>query len=117
MKDDTKEVLRLRVARVQRAYRHRSLVFRAVWIVAGATVVLIGLAMTVLPGPAIVVLPVGMAMLAAQFAWARRLLDVGIDRGVDVKRRMQARPAAARLLTTMAVLCLAGAVGAYLFLR
>ena len=41
---------------------------------------LAGLAMTVLPGPAIVVLPAGMAMLAAEFAWASRVLDVGIER-------------------------------------
>lgn len=117
MKDDTKEVLRGRVAEVQRAYRHHSIVFRVLWVVAGATIALIGLAMTVFPGPAIVVLPVGMAMLAAEFTWARRLLDVGIERGVDAKRRVQAAPAAARLLTTLAMVCFAGAVVTYLLLR
>lgn len=116
MEDDTKEVLRHRVAQVQRAYGHHNLVFRVVWVVAGATIVLAGLAMTVVPGPAIIVLPVGMAMLAAEFTWARRLLDVGIDRGVDAKRFVQSSRAA-RLLTTLAVLCLAGAVAAYLVLR
>jgi hypothetical protein len=117
VKDDTKEVLRMRVAQVQRAYRHNSILFRILWVVAGATVVLVGLAMTVLPGPAIVVLPVGMAMLAAEFLWARRLLDVGIDRGVDAKRRVQAAGPAARLLTSLAGLCLVGAVVAFLVLR
>lgn len=116
MEDDTKEVLRLRVDRVQRAYGNHNLVFRILWVVAGATIVVAGLAMTFFPGPAIIVLPVGMAMLAAEFTWARRLLDVGIDRGVDAKRFMQKSPAV-RLLTVLTVLCMAGAVAAYLLLR
>lgn len=42
--------------------------------VIGGTVVAIGVAMIVLPGPAIVVIPVGLAILATEFVWARRLL-------------------------------------------
>src|SRR5205814_1814027 len=41
--------------------------------VVGFTVVLIGLVMTVLPGPAILILPIGFAILATEFAWARRV--------------------------------------------
>ena len=40
----------------------------------GFTVLLIGLAMIVLPGPAFIVIPVGLGILALEFAWARRLL-------------------------------------------
>jgi Putative transmembrane protein (PGPGW) len=40
--------------------------------VAGGTVVAIGIAMIVLPGPAIIVIPAGLAILAIEFAWARR---------------------------------------------
>ena len=40
----------------------------------GGTVLLIGIAMTVLPGPAIVVIPAGLAILGLEFAWARRWL-------------------------------------------
>src|SRR5215470_3152204 len=40
----------------------------------GGTVVLIGLALIVLPGPAIVVIPLGLAILGTEFLWARRLL-------------------------------------------
>jgi hypothetical protein len=39
----------------------------------GFTVVLIGLAMIVLPGPAFIVVPLGVAILASEFAWARRV--------------------------------------------
>lgn len=47
---------------------------RIVIAVIGTTVLLIGLAMTVLPGPAIVVIPAGLAILGLEFAWARRWL-------------------------------------------
>jgi tellurite resistance protein TerC len=42
--------------------------------VVGATVLLIGVALVVLPGPAFVVIPVGLAILATEYAWARRWL-------------------------------------------
>ena len=42
--------------------------------VVGLTVLLIGLAMIVLPGPAVVVIPIGLAILATEFVWARNLL-------------------------------------------
>ena len=42
--------------------------------VIGTTVFLIGVAMLVLPGPAIVVIPVGLGILATEFAWARRAI-------------------------------------------
>jgi len=47
---------------------------RLVVIVVGFTVLLLGVAMLVLPGPAVVVIPAGLAILAAEFVWARRLL-------------------------------------------
>ena len=47
---------------------------RVVVAVMGGTVVLIGVAMIVLPGPAVVVIPLGLAILATEFAWAKRLL-------------------------------------------
>jgi uncharacterized protein (TIGR02611 family) len=39
----------------------------------GFSVVLIGLVMIVLPGPAFIVVPLGVAILATEFAWARRV--------------------------------------------
>lgn len=48
---------------------------RAVVAVIGFTVLLIGVAMVVLPGPAVVVIPLGLAILATEFVWAQRLLD------------------------------------------
>jgi tellurite resistance protein TerC len=48
---------------------------RIVILVIGSTVVLLGVAMIVLPGPAVVVIPAGLAILATEFIWARRLLN------------------------------------------
>lgn len=42
--------------------------------VAGGTVLAIGAALLILPGPALVVIPVGLGILALEFAWARRWL-------------------------------------------
>jgi tellurite resistance protein TerC len=43
-------------------------------LILGTSVLLVGVAMIVLPGPAILVIPAGLAILATQFAWARLLL-------------------------------------------
>ena len=43
----------------------------------GITIILLGLALTVLPGPAVVVIPLGLAILATEFTWARRVLKRG----------------------------------------
>jgi uncharacterized protein (TIGR02611 family) len=40
----------------------------------GFTVLIIGIVMIVLPGPALIVIPLGLAILASEFLWARRLL-------------------------------------------
>jgi tellurite resistance protein TerC len=48
---------------------------RLVVAVTGGTVTLIGIALIVLPGPAIVVIPIGLSILATEFAWAKRSLE------------------------------------------
>ena len=52
----------------------------------GATVVLVGIAMMVTPGPAVVVIPLGLAILATEFVWARRLLKWA---RAEISRRAQ----------------------------
>ena len=42
--------------------------------IVGGTVLAIGVAMLVLPGPGLVVIPIGLAILGAEYAWARRWL-------------------------------------------
>ncbi len=62
---------------VSAAVRHARKVVVAV---VGVSVVLLGLALLVLPGPAFVVIPAGLAILATEFVWARRLLRKVRDR-------------------------------------
>lgn len=54
------------------AVRH---VRRLIVAVVGSTILAIGVAMILLPGPATVVIPVGLGILAIEFAWARRMLE------------------------------------------
>ena len=52
----------------------------------GCTVLLIGIAMIALPGPAFIVIPAGLTILATEFLWARRALRQG-KRVVERVRR------------------------------
>jgi tellurite resistance protein TerC len=47
------------------------LVRRVAVAIVGVTILVIGIVMIVAPGPAIVVIPVGLAILGLEFAWAR----------------------------------------------
>jgi len=48
---------------------------RLVKVVVGFTMLLLGVIMLVTPGPGIVAIGFGLALLAAEFVWARRLLN------------------------------------------
>ena len=48
---------------------------RLIIAIIGFTVLLIGLAMVVLPGPAFIVIPIALGILATEFIWAKKLLD------------------------------------------
>lgn len=50
----------------------------------GGTVLAIGVALIVLPGPALVVIPVGLAILGVEFAWARAWLRKVRSRTTDL---------------------------------
>ena len=47
---------------------------RIVVAVIGGTVTLFGIALLVLPGPAFIVIPIGLSILATEFVWAKRFL-------------------------------------------
>ena len=52
--------------------------------VLGMSVLVVGIAMIVLPGPATVVIPAGLAILATEFVWAQRWLAYLKRRAQDV---------------------------------
>jgi tellurite resistance protein TerC len=65
---------------------------RIVIAVVGFTVLAVGVAMIVLPGPAIVVIPVGLGILGLEFAWARHWLQKIRERGDAVLRVVRKSP-------------------------
>lgn len=56
--------------------------------VIGFTIILIGLALLVLPGPGIVVLLLGLAVLATEFVWAKHWLGRLKSAAADVQNRV-----------------------------
>jgi tellurite resistance protein TerC len=62
----------------------------------GFSVVLIGLVMIILPGPAFILVPLGVAILASEFAWARRIWR----RGRILVARVRRKPVLSQSLET-----------------
>jgi tellurite resistance protein TerC len=54
--------------------------------IVGFTVLAVGIAMIVLPGPAFIVIPVGLGILGLEFAWARRWLKAVKEKAEAVAR-------------------------------
>ena len=48
---------------------------RVIVFLAGSVILTIGLILLVLPGPAIIFIPLGLAILASEFRWARKWLE------------------------------------------
>jgi len=99
----------------ERRERHleRHWIVRALVVLTGLTVVLGGLAMLVFPGPAFVVIPIGLAMLALEFAWAERMLELAIDRAEAAGRVAKEATRTQRIVTAVAVLLAAAAFVAW----
>ena len=76
-RQEPKFVTKLRDQREQ--HRDRSRVVRILFVVVGFTLLLAGLAMLVAPGPAFVVIPIGLAILSLEFTWAEHMLDKSLE--------------------------------------
>lgn len=63
---------------------------RAAVLVAGGAILVIGIAMIVLPGPAIVAIPAGLGLLSLEFEWAAGLMK----RFAEIRESAGARPTA-----------------------
>jgi uncharacterized protein (TIGR02611 family) len=91
------------------AHADRSHFVRIAYALAGITVLVAGIAMLALPGPALIVIPLGLAMLSLEFAWAERMLDGALDRAARADRAAQS-PEERRLIIIAAVLAAAALV-------
>src|SRR3954465_15252400 len=104
-------VERLREQRERHLERPR--IVRALYVVVGITLLLAGTAMLVAPGPAFVVIPIGLAILSLEFAWAERLLERSLEQAEKAKRAAAETSTTQRVMTAIAAALAAGAVVAW----
>ena len=83
-------------------HRQRHIVIRVLYVAVGFTLLLGGLGMLVLPGPAFLVIPVGLAMLSLEFVWAEGLLERALQQGEIAKRKAAETSKTQRILTAIA---------------
>jgi hypothetical protein len=116
MTEELRQDIQRRVHAVQRRYHQGGPMVRAVWVVVAAAVTVAGLAMLVLPGPALLVIPIGLAMLAVRYRWAQWALGELIDHGVRIQRRLARRSPGVRVTWSVAV-CLVVVLAGYAVVR
>jgi uncharacterized protein (TIGR02611 family) len=95
-----------------RRERHRDehgLLYRILFSVAGFTIFIGGLALLVLPGPAFAVIPIGLAMLALEFTWAERMLEIAIDKAEAAGQTVKETSRRQKILAAIAIALFAGA--------
>ena len=103
------------LVRKMRSYKERhvqrSKPVRWLFVVAGFTVLLAGLAMLVLPGPALAVIPIGLFLLALEFQWAEEWLERSIAQADKAKQKAAETSTLTRVITAGGtVLAIAGGV-------
>ena len=104
-----------RLAERKERHQRRGRVYRAGWVVAGALVTLAGVAMLVTPGPAFVVIPIGLSMLALEFAWAETALQKALLQAEKAQKKAQAAGTRQKVFTVLAGLLAVAAVVAGIF--
>ena len=75
------------------ARRSLRFVRMTVVLVVGGTIVLLGCLMVFTPGPALLVIPAGLAILATEFAWARRWLKMAREKAESMANSMRGKGA------------------------
>jgi uncharacterized protein (TIGR02611 family) len=94
----------------------RSRPVRILMVVAGFTIFLGGVVMLVTPGPAFVLIPIGLALLSLEFAWAERALERSLLEADKAKKRAAQTTTAQRVLSGVATALAVGAVVAWAIL-
>jgi uncharacterized protein (TIGR02611 family) len=84
--DAPKPTLVERMRAQREVHANRPLYLRVLIAMAGFTLLLAGVAMLVLPGPAFAVIPVALAILSLEFAWAGRALDTALKKAEQAKQ-------------------------------
>jgi uncharacterized protein (TIGR02611 family) len=101
-----------RLARRREEHIKRGRMYRIAFAIVGALVTLTGIAMLVLPGPALVVIPIGLAMLAMEFSWAERWLERALTHAERAQQTAKEAPTWQKVLSAIAIVLGIAAFGA-----
>ena len=93
----------------QAEHKQRGRLYRLTFVAVGVVVLGAGIAMLALPGPAFVVIPIGLAILSLEFAWAERLLEKALIKGDEARRKAARASRGEKILSALAVACAAAA--------
>jgi uncharacterized protein (TIGR02611 family) len=83
-------------------HRQRGFLVRMLYTIVGFATLIAGLLMLVLPGPALIVIPIGLALLSLEFVWAEGLLERALEHGETARRKAQETTTAQRILSAIA---------------
>jgi uncharacterized protein (TIGR02611 family) len=83
-------------------HRERNRLYRIGFGVLGVLVLVAGLVMLVTPGPAFVLIPIGLAMLSMEFVWAERLLDRSLEQAAIAQEKAAQASRRQRVLAAIA---------------
>jgi uncharacterized protein (TIGR02611 family) len=103
-----KLIERLEARRASHGDRHP--LFRIAFGIAGALVTVAGLVMLVTPGPAFVLIPIGLAMLSMEFVWAERLLVKSLEQAAIAQEKAAQTTRTQRIFAAIAGLLAIAAV-------
>lgn len=104
---EPKLVRKLRERQVE--HKQRGRLYRWGFVLLGLAVLGVGIAMLALPGPAFVVIPIGLAILSLEFAWAEHLLEKALVKGEEAKRKASEASRGQKILSGLAIACAAAA--------
>ncbi len=83
-------------------HRDRSRLYRIGFGVVGTAVLVGGVVMLVTPGPAFVLIPIGLAMLSLEFVWAEKLLEKSLAQAQMAQAKAAQSTGTQRILAAIA---------------
>jgi uncharacterized protein (TIGR02611 family) len=101
--DAPKPTLVERMRAQREIHSNRPLYLRVLIAAAGFTLLLAGVAMLVLPGPALAVIPIALAILSLEFAWAGRALETALEKAEQAKQSAKETSRFQRIVVAVAI--------------
>jgi uncharacterized protein (TIGR02611 family) len=100
--DPSKPRIVQRLEAQRERHRQRGFVVRMLYTIVGFGLLIVGLLMLVLPGPALVVIPLGLAVLSLEFVWAEGLLERTLTHAETARRKASETTRTQRILSALA---------------